>query len=76
MSENEVNEQEIRAKLIKNIFEAYQHFMVLIHHLPIPKQITGMQKAIIDIDTGMVWIKELLMTAPLSFPKPKEEETP
>lgn len=70
-------EKLIREALVKSIFEPYQKLVEIFRKLPVPSYLPGMQKAALDLDTAMLWIKELLLTAPLNFAKvEKEEEKP
>lgn len=88
MSETENSQQQpelqdeqlkfLRNSLIKSTFESYHNLINVIKKLPIPQMLPGLQKALLDIDTGMLWIKEILNTAPLMFAPPtqKKEEAP
>lgn len=81
MSETEkVNPEDqlkaVRNALISSVFEKYHQLMDIIKMLPLSPELPALHKAYLDIDTGLVWIKEMLSSSPLVFPQPKNQENP
>jgi hypothetical protein len=76
MSEQEGTKEHIdliRNTLLTSVFQHYHAFVNCLKQLPILQQLPLLQKAYMDIDTGIILVKEILMTSPLLFP-PKEEK--
>ncbi len=63
--------QALRQTLTNTAFQHYHALIQYLKSLPIPQAIPGMQHAYLSIDTGMLWIKDLLLTCPIILP-PKE----
>ncbi len=70
--------QQLRNGLIQNIFQQYYQFINALRILPVQQQLPGMLRAYGHIDDGMLWVKEIINTAPLIFAPPSaaaEEKT-
>lgn len=59
--------QLLRSSLIQMAFAKYQELIGILKKLPIHQQIPGMIQAYLFIDSGMLWVKEILNTSPLMF---------
>lgn len=64
----------IRNSLINSAFAKYHELIALLKSLPIHQQVPGMQRAYMDIDSGMLWIKEILSTAPIILQTNQEKK--
>lgn len=62
--------QHVRNALVQNIFGQYYQFINALKLLPVQQQLPGMLRAYGHIDDGMLWIKEIVNTAPLVFAPP------
>jgi len=60
--------QVIRQSLINNIFQQYHEFLKFLKALPIHHQLPAVQHAFIELDTGMLWLKEVLSVSPIILP--------
>lgn len=70
MSEENSN-QLVRQALAEKVFAVYHELIHQLRILPIQQGLPFVQKAYLDIDTGMVIVKEMIMTGQLIFPQPK-----
>lgn len=68
--------QLVRDSLIVEAFKKYHELINFLKKLPIPQGHVGMQKAFLDIDTGMLWVREILNTCNLVFAAPEKKEEP
>lgn len=62
--------QQVRNALVQNIFQQYYQFINALKILPVQQQLPGMLRAYGHIDDGMLWVKEIINTAPLVFAPP------
>lgn len=60
----------IRDSLINTSFQHYNQLIAFLKSLPIPQQQPGMHQAYIMIDSGILWIKEMLTVSPLILGSP------
>lgn len=64
----------IRSSLLQHVFEKYHVLIGALQKLPIPQQIPGMQHAYLQIDGAMLWVKEVINTAPLMLAPATEKK--
>lgn len=64
----------IRASLLQHVFEKYHILIKELKKLPIPQQIPGFHHAYLQIDGAMLWIKEIINTAPLMLAPAHEKK--
>ncbi len=57
----------IRQSLINSVFQKYNEIRQLASNLPFDPQIVGLGKGLSYIDDGVLWIKEVIMSAPLQL---------
>jgi hypothetical protein len=55
----------VKQSLLNNAFAQYHELIKILKALPITQETNTMQHAYLSIDTGMLWIKELIMTSPI-----------
>lgn len=55
----------IKGSLLNDAFKKYNDLVGFLKSLPIDQNIEGLKFSHLHIDTAMLWIKEILMTAPL-----------
>lgn len=67
--------QLVRNELLEEAFTKYHDLTAFLKKLPIPQQTTTMQHALLSIDTGMLWVKELINASPLVFLQPQEKKS-
>lgn len=76
--------QMLRASLLNTVFNKYHELITMIRTLPLAPT-NGLTQGMISIDTGMLWIKEMINIAQINLPsapiatstpdEPKSEET-
>jgi hypothetical protein len=76
MSTQEEQMGVMRNALIQALFTEYNKMAVLIKNLPLDKATPVFQKALLDIDTGVLWIRETILTAPLIVQSAPQSEPP
>ena len=66
----------VRQALINNAYQYYGQFTKFLLSLPVNQSTPGFQHAILNIDSGMLWIEKMLQTAKLNLAQPevKKEE--
>lgn len=68
--QNQISEQQIqllRSSLISTAFGKYTELVNILKSLPVNQNIPGVVQAYLFIDSGMLWFKEILNSAPLIF---------
>jgi len=63
----------VRQSLLNTVFEAYANLGKILKTLPFDPNTTGLHRALLYIDDGIVWAKEVILNAPLveKIPEPK-----
>lgn len=78
MSEQQQSQEQlalVKQALLEHVFKLYHELVGNLRKLPIQQALPLLQKAYMDIDTGMVLVKEIVNSAPLVFPRPKPAST-
>lgn len=65
--------KQARKELLEQVFKHYHEFIYKLRQLPIQQGLPIVQKAYMDIDTGIVLIKEILNNTPLKISQPANE---
>jgi len=65
----------IRQSLLNTIFTKYNDLVKALKDMPFDPTTNGLLKSISFIDDGIVWAKEIIMTAPLVLGSQNKEES-